>query len=198
MRFSGSWNPFVLSSALSCFHSPGVNHWSHGKWRGWDGPAHHGQGDKWSSGGHPQTHHSCPWGFGAPDPAKVPGQSLLCPGNGWRPFRWHCSAGPASPRGGGPVRQTRLRSWSLLCFQKRRRYNHWECSSGDGEGWIGFFLVVIFKKSCGNRKIQQKKIYEKGYAVWEDLSQVSGGFMGRIDLQFPVLAHYNHNHALAI
>lgn len=148
----------MFPSVLSCFHPPSVNHWSHGKWRGWDGPAHHGQGDMWSSGGHPQTHHSCPWGFGAPDPAKGPGQSLLCPGNEWRPFRWHCSAGPACPHGGGPVCQKCLRCWTLLCFQERRCYIHWECSSGDGEGWSGF----CFCSFCGNRKNTAKKdLWEK-------------------------------------
>ena len=130
-------SPFT--TVLCCCHSPGATRWCPGRWRGWAGPARRGRLDRWSSGGLPQTRRSCPWGSGAPDPARGPGQTLLCPGNGWTPSHWRCSAAPACPRGGGPVHRGWPRDWSLH-VQEHPHCSHWECSSAGGEGWIGSYF----------------------------------------------------------
>ena len=153
-------------TVLSCFHSQGENHWCHGRWHGWDGPAHHGRVDRRSNGGRPPSHHSCPWGFGVPDPAKGLGQSLLCPGNGWTPSRWHCWAEPACQHGGRPVRQSWARGWTPL-RSLGHRYYRWGCSSADGEGWNDswfFFFFFFYWGGGGREKKKTKKFLWK--TVW--------------------------------
>lgn len=153
---------------LSWFHSPSVNHWCHDKWHGWGGPAHRGRVDSWSSDGRPLSRHSCPWGFGAPDPAKGLGQSLLCPGNGWLPSHWRCSAGPACPHGGGPAHQSLERDLSLRCFQEYFHCPHWGCSNAGGEDWNdSYFILFLFCLWKQQKKYSKKDLWEKAGSVTE-------------------------------
>lgn len=153
---SGETFEIITLNIFSFSHPLNGNRWCRSRWRGWVEPERRIRAGRWSSGGRPRSRRSCLWGSGAPDRARGPGQSPLCPRNEWKPSRWRCPGRPACPCGGAPAR----RNQNPLCVRKIHRCCRSGCSSGGGEdGSDSCFLCFV----CGGD--EKRKIYEKFYTA---------------------------------